>query len=103
MDDARRTLEDRRYSTEGEVRDALINVAKRTFVVGDDDDGSSPSSSSTTTTTTGDDDNGWEEENSLDYSTIGGSSIGSSRTAKRPMLYASFTRERGLRVSRIMG
>ncbi len=88
MDEARRTLEDRKYATEDEVRDALINVAKQTSVVGG-------SSSST----------GEGEEDSLDSATTGGGIVGgSTRTEeKRPMLYASFTRERGLRVSRIMG
>ena len=96
MDEARRTLEGRKYATEDEVRDALMNVAKRTFVVG----GSSSSSSSST----GGDGGG--EEDSLDPAATagrGGRIIGgSTRTEeKRPMLYASFTRERGLRVSRI--
>jgi hypothetical protein len=77
IDATRRQLEDRLYATEGEVQNALIDVVKQTFAV----DGSS---------TTCDDGNPLE-------------STGCIGRTKRPMLYASFTRERGLRVSRIMG
>ena len=97
MDEARRTLEGRKYATEDEVRDALMNVAKRTFVFG----GSSSSSSSSST---GDDGGGGEDSHDTAATAGRGGGIigGSTRTEeKRPMLYASFTRERGLRVSRI--
>ncbi len=78
VDNTRRQLEDERYATEGEVKNALIDVAKRTFVVDDESLGVVEGG-------------GYES-----------SGDGARRRTKLPILFASFSRERGLRVSRIM-
>jgi hypothetical protein len=82
-DNTRRRLVDRRYTTEGDVRDALTDVTRRTFVVDDDEA------------------LGVEEGGEGRYASFGDGNARRGRT-KRPILYASFTRERGLRVYRVM-